>query len=89
MNCHALKLTDNRGSVENTPAEILQDVETVVRNCYKRITESDEWLQLNYLEEEAEGYNTVEKEKKNFALRIDKANKSNIAPDKSFVLVEP
>jgi hypothetical protein len=89
VNCQALKLTANRGSVDNTPAEILQDVETVVRNCYQTITESDEWLQLNYLEEEAEGYNTVEKEKKNFALRIHKANKSNIASYKNFVLVEP
>jgi hypothetical protein len=89
LNCQALKLTANRGSVENTPAEILQDVETVVRNCYQAIIESDEWLQLNYLEEEAEGYNTVEKEKKNFVLRVDKANKSNIATYKQMVLVEP
>ena len=89
VNCQALKLTANRGSVDNTPAEILQDVEKVVRNCYQAITESDEWLQLNYLEEEAEGYNTVEKERKNFALRIDKANKSNIAAYKNIVLVEP
>jgi hypothetical protein len=33
----------------------------VVRTTYERITEGDEWLQLNYLEEEAEGYNTVER----------------------------
>lgn len=89
VNCQALKLTANRGSVENTPAEILQDVETVVRNCYQAITESTDWLQLNYLEEEAEGYNTVEKEKKNFALRVNKANKSNITSYKNIVLVEP
>jgi hypothetical protein len=89
VNCQSLKLTANRGSVENTPAEILQDVETIVRNAYQTITESDDWLQINYLEEEAEAYNTVEKEKKNFALRIDKANKSNIAAYKSTVLVEP
>ena len=31
----------------------------------------------------AEGYNTVEKEKKNFLLRVDKANKSNIATHKN------
>ena len=66
FNCQSLKLTANRGSVENTPAEILQDVEFVVRTTYEHITEGDEWLQLNYLEEEAEGYNTIEKEKKNF-----------------------
>lgn len=89
VNCQALKLTANRGSVENTAAEILQDLETVVRRCYQSITESDEWLQLNYLEEEVEGYNTIEKEKKNFTLRIDKANRCNIASYKGIVLVEP
>jgi hypothetical protein len=89
FNCQAMKLTANRGSVENTPAEILQDVELVVRTTYQKITESEEWLQLNYLEEEAEGYNTVEKEKKNFSLRVNKANKSNIAPYKTVILVEP
>ena len=89
FNCQALKLTANRGSIENTPAEILQDVESVVRAAYQKITEEDEWLQLNYLEEEAEGYNTVEKEKKNFSFRVNKANKSNIAAYKDVILVEP
>jgi hypothetical protein len=54
LNCQALKLTANRGSVENTPAEILQDVEQVVRRIYQEIIESEEWLQMTYLEEEAE-----------------------------------
>jgi hypothetical protein len=89
VNCQALKLTANRGSIENTPAEILQDIETVVRNTYEKIVESDDSLQLNYLEEEAEGYNTIEKEKKNFAIRVNKANRSNIAYYKDIVLVEP
>ena len=89
FNCQSLKLTANRGSVENTPAEILQDVENVVWQMYQAITEGDEWLQLSYLEEEAEGYNTVEKEKKNFALRVEKANRANIAEYKNIILVEP
>jgi len=89
FNCQALKLTANRGSIDNTPAEILQDVEFVVRSTYQEITESDEWLQLNYLQEEAEGYNTVEKEKKNFAFRVEKANRSKIATYKNISLIEP
>jgi hypothetical protein len=89
FNCQALKLTANRGSAENTPAEVLQDVEQVVRKIYQEIVESDEWLQLTYLEEEAEGFNTVEKEKKNFAMRVSKANRANIAKYKDTVLVEP
>jgi hypothetical protein len=89
FNCQALKLTANRGSIDNTPAEILQDVELVVRSTYQEITESDEWLQLNYLQEEAEGYNTVETEKKNFAFRVEKANRSKIATYKNISLIEP
>ena len=89
FNCQSLKLTANRGSIDNTPAEILQDVEQVVRANYQKITESDEWLALSYLEDEAEGFNTVEKEKKNFAFRVDKANQSNIAVYKNNILVEP
>jgi hypothetical protein len=64
-------------------------VQLVVRTTYERITEGDEWLQLNYLEEEAEQYNTIEKEKKNFSFRVDKANKSNIATYMNTVLLEP
>lgn len=89
FNCQDLKLTANRGSAENTPAEIMQDVEDVIRKIYQELIESDEWLQLNYLEDEAEGYNTIEKEKKNFELRINKANKANIALHKDLALVEP
>lgn len=89
FNCQALKLTANRGSVENTPAEILRDVEEVVRKIYQEIVEGEEWLQLNYLEEEAEGYNTVEKERKNFAIRVSKANRAKIAEYKGAILVEP
>jgi hypothetical protein len=89
FNCQAFKLTANRGSVENTPAEILQDVELVVRRIYQELTEGDEWLQLSYLEEEADTYNTVEKEKKNFSFRVEKANGARIAIYKDVILVEP
>lgn len=89
FNCQALKLTANRGSVENTPAELLQDIEDVVKKVYREITESSEWLELDYLEEEADSFNTVEKEKKSFGFRIDKVNHANIAVFKETVLIEP
>jgi hypothetical protein len=89
FNCQALHLTANRGSIENTPAEVLQDIEEVARGLYKEITESDEWLMLDYLEEEAEGYNTTERERKNFELRRAKVNQSNIALYEGMLLVEP
>ena len=89
FNCQSLKLTANRGSVENTPAEILQDIEDVVRKIYEEIIESKDWLALSYLEAEVESYNTIEKEKKNFDIRVEKANKAKIAKYKDIVLVEP
>jgi hypothetical protein len=89
FNCQGLKLTANRGSIENTPAEVLQDIEEVVRTLYKEITESDEWLMLDYLEDAAEGYNTTEREKKNFELRRKKVNQSNVATFMDTLLVEP
>jgi hypothetical protein len=89
LNCQGLRLTANRGSIENTPAEILQDIEEVSRRLYKDITESDDWLQLDYLEEEAEGYNTIERERKSFSLRVDRAQRANICSHQGLVLVEP
>lgn len=89
FNCQNLKLTANRGSIENTPNEIMQDIEFVVRRIYQEIIESDEWLQLDYLEEEADSYNTVERERKNFGIRTDRANRGKIADYGNTVLVEP
>ena len=89
FNCQDFKLTANRGSIENTPAEILQDVELIVKKVYDEIVESEEWLQLTYLEDEAQGYNTVAKERKNFQIRVDKVNKANIAAFKGAILIEP
>lgn len=89
INCQSLRLTANRGAIDNTPAEILQDIESVVRSMFEEITEGAEWAELSYLESEAEGFNTVEKEKKNFKLRIKKANSSNIMKYRDVILVEP
>jgi prepilin-type processing-associated H-X9-DG protein len=89
FNCQALKLTANRGSIENTPAEIMRDVEEVVRKLYDEIVGGDDWVALDFLEQEADSYNTVEKEKKSFALRVQRSNKANIARLDGHVLVEP
>lgn len=89
LNCQSLKLTANRGSVENTPAEILEDIERVVRALYQEIAEGNEWLELGFLEDEADSYNTVEKERKNFHIRVDKVNRANVALVDNVPLVEP
>lgn len=42
VNCNALNLTANRGSVENTPQELLEDIEQTVRNLFAERVEKDE-----------------------------------------------
>ncbi|WP_195603681.1 ATP-binding protein [Clostridium tyrobutyricum] len=89
INCQDLKLTANRGSVDNTPSEILQDLKEVVVKFYNEITQSSEWKDIAWLESEVDAYNTVEKEKKDFKWRIDKINHANVAIYKGIKLIEP
>ena len=89
FNCQGLKLTANRGSIENTPTEILQDIQGIVRKIYDDIINGDEWTSLTWLEGEADIYQTVEKEKSHYDWRIKKVNRSSIANYKDVVLVEP
>jgi hypothetical protein len=89
INCQKLRLTANRGSVDNTPSEILNDLKEEVRKIYDSIVKSDEWTSMEWLEEEAQAYQTVEKERKSFDWRISKVNRANIATYKGVTFVEP
>lgn len=89
INCQDLRLTANRSSVENTPYEILSDLEQVVKSLFDEIVESDEWTSMEWLEEEAAAYQTKEKEKKNFQWRVKKVNRAKVADYKGVRLVEP
>lgn len=89
VNCQDLRLTANRGSIENTPSETLQDLREAVREIYDDIISSDDWNDLEWLESEAVAYNTVEKEKKDFKHRIDRVNRAKVADYESIRLVEP
>lgn len=89
INCQDLRLTANRGSVDNTPSEILQDIKDEVLKIYENIIKGDEWTSMEWLEEEASSYQTTEKEKKNFEWRLNKINKANIARYKDITLIEP
>lgn len=79
VNCQALRLTANRGSIENTPTEILQDLRDSIREIYEEIINSNDWTNLEWLETEVDSYNTVEREKCDFKKRIDKVNRTKIA----------
>lgn len=89
VNCQKLRLTANRGSVENTPNEIIQDIQDEVRKIYDDILKSTEWTSMEWLEEEAYAHQTTAKEKANYDWRIKKINRSNVAVYKDNVLVEP
>lgn len=89
FNCQEFRLTANRGSVNNTPGEYLKDVEQVVRDIFDQITNSDEWRDLEWLESQAEGYRSTEREKKDFDHRIKRFKRSNTASYKGQELVEP
>nr|WP_294037312.1 ATP-binding protein [uncultured Ruminococcus sp.] len=89
INCQELRLTANRGSVDNTPSEVLMDLQEVVVSLYNEITQSSDWMEMEWLESEVEAYNTVEKERKAFKRRIDKVNRGRIADYKGIHLIEP
>lgn len=89
INCQGLRLTANRGSVENTPSEVLEDLQAVVEEIYADIIESDDWTNIDWLEHEVDAYNTDKKEKKDFKKRLEIVNSAKIAKYKDLVLVEP
>jgi hypothetical protein len=89
FNCQDLRLTANRGSVDNTPSEILDDIKFEVKKIYDEIVESKDWTEMEWLESEVDSYRSTEKEKKDFDWRKKKILKSNIAKYKEHVLVEP
>ena len=89
FNCQHFSLTANRGSVANTPSEILADIKEEVDKIYGAIIASDDWRGIDWLESEANTYLTAEKEKKDFLWRQNRAIGSNIAEFRGTTLVEP
>lgn len=89
INCQDLRLTANRGSIENTPSEVLQDLMDVVQEMYTSIIQSADWMDIEWLESEVTAYNTAEKEKKDFTWRIDKVNRAKVADFHNIHLIEP
>lgn len=89
INCQGLNLTANRGSIENTPSEIIKDLKNIVEEMYNSIIQSDDWFDIDYLEEQVDAYNTVEREKRDFSKRLSLMNKAKIADYNGIRLVEP
>ena len=89
VNCQGLKLTANRGSIENTPSEIIDDLRNATKNFYEEIVQDKSWNELAWLESEVEASNTIQREKNDFINRINKVNRGRTALYKGHVLVEP
>lgn len=89
FNCQDFRLTANRGSVDNTPSEIMSDVKEAVLKIYNEIVKGDAWREIEWLESEAEGYRTSERERTDFEWRVKKANHGNVCEYKGTILVEP
>lgn len=89
VNCQDLRLTANRGSIENTPSEYIEELKKVVVETYESITQGNDWKDLEWLEEEVQSYNTAKKEKSDFAYRIKRINAAKIADYQGVRLVEP
>lgn len=89
VNCQGLKLTANRGSIENTPSEIIQDLSDATRDFYEEIIQDRSWNDLAWLESEVESNTTVQREKRDFERRISRVNRGRTAFYKGHVLVEP
>jgi hypothetical protein len=89
VNCQDFRLTANRGSIENTPTELLLDIENTVKEVHNNIIASDDWNNIDWLEEEAGAVLTAEKEKKSYSWRIEKVKKANIVNYKGYTLIQP
>ncbi|MGV3598117.1 MAG: hypothetical protein ACO1PI_09630, partial [Bacteroidota bacterium] len=89
FNCQGLKLTANRGSIENTLPEILNDIESVVKSIFNEIEESDDYDTLDWLEQEASGFITINKEKKDFDRRKKNSINQRVAYHNNIKLIEP
>ena len=89
LNCQALRLTANRGSIENTPTEIISALEKTARSLYNEIIETDEWSDMEYLENQASAYNTEEKERRDYERRVKSAKEQKNVTYKGTQLVEP
>jgi len=89
VNCQDLRLTANRGAVDNTPSEIINDLQSCVEKIFNEIINGNDWSDLDWLESETEAYTTTEKEKSDFKRRIDRVKASRIADYNNIRLVEP
>ncbi|MGE7913242.1 ATP-binding protein [Lysinibacillus xylanilyticus] len=89
FNCQDLKLTANRGSLDNTPSEILEAIENKVVSIYHDIIESSYWEDLEYLEQNSHAFQSEKKEEKNYEMRKKHILQNKVAMYNEHILREP
>lgn len=89
FNCQAFVLTANRGSVDSTDTRIMLDIENVVKEIRVEIENSTEWEYWDYLEGQASGEKTRQREESDWKRRIDRVKRKKIAEYNGAELVEP
>lgn len=89
LNCQDFRLTANRGSINNTPSEVLDDLKREVQDIYAQISASEDWRSMEWLESEVSAHQSSEREKKDFGDRMKRFNRSRIAGFRGHVLAEP
>jgi hypothetical protein len=90
INCQHLELTANRGSINNTKKELIQDIEDTVKKIFKEEIGEDKFYK-KYLDavKEEEGYRNAEDEKNDYTKRAKKARKKKHTKHKDILLFEP
>ncbi|HEV2097793.1 MAG TPA: hypothetical protein VGR45_02570, partial [Stellaceae bacterium] len=89
FNCQELRLTANRSSVDNTPADVMADIREEIERTFLEIVEGDDWRNIEWLEEESQAFYTGEKEDRDYQARIDRVNSAKICIHNGHTLVEP
>ena len=90
VNCQRFRLTANRGTVTNTPPEVLDDIEHAVSDYFRnKILAGTDYSDIEYLERESAAFITAEKDERDFGYRIEKLQKKRVAKYKGVELIEP
>ena len=89
LNCQALRLSANRGSLEPTAEVIKNAIDEEIRRIYDQIMSGEDMEMLDYLEEQAAVRRTIDQEAKDFKKRQERADKAQVATYEGITLVEP
>ena len=89
INCQGFQLTANRGSVKNTQQPIIDDIHAIVDEIRHEIIESEEYLDMTYLEQESAGFETEKRELVQYKRRVDLVARQKYARFRDRTLIEP